>query len=265
MGLSDWLTVVTNVIMNIEDCLDLPVMYTRPDFRLETGSDKQKQSSFCPRLPSMPLFLDVYNILNTSFCTLEWTFNSIAQVLALSYLDSCSYCKCLWFNCGTYFSIFIFNFNFTFFPPPFQAYERRFPTCHLIPMFVASDVMVEESSEDGAVHRVERRCALDVDAPRLLKRVKPSKAVQTALWSYELTVFPRFVSEGISWFLQRHVLWFCRLPAWITSTSSRKTPWTERRGRCTSSPTTRRLQTGSSFTRPAATRWESAVLCCVTL
>uniref|UniRef100_A0A3P8WH06 PRELI/MSF1 domain-containing protein n=1 Tax=Cynoglossus semilaevis TaxID=244447 RepID=A0A3P8WH06_CYNSE len=51
------------------------------------------------------------------------------------------------------------------------AYERRFPTCHLIPMFVASDVMVEESSEDGAVHRVERRCALDVDAPRLLKRI----------------------------------------------------------------------------------------------
>lgn len=87
MGLSDWLTVVTNVIMNIEDCLDLPVMYTRPDFRLETGSDKQKRSSFCPRLPSMPLFLDVYNILNTSFCTLEWTFNSIAQVRALSYLE----------------------------------------------------------------------------------------------------------------------------------------------------------------------------------
>lgn len=52
-----------------------------------------------------------------------------------------------------------------------QAYERRFPTCHLIPMFVASDVMVEETSEDGSTHRIERRCALDVDAPRLLKRV----------------------------------------------------------------------------------------------
>ncbi|XP_055365333.1 SEC14-like protein 1 isoform X2 [Betta splendens] len=51
------------------------------------------------------------------------------------------------------------------------AYERRFPTCHLIPMFVASDVMVEETSEDGSTHRVERRCALDVDAPRLLKRI----------------------------------------------------------------------------------------------
>lgn len=53
----------------------------------------------------------------------------------------------------------------------FQAYERRFPTCHLIPMFVASDVVDEETSEDGSTQRVERRCALDVDAPRLLKRV----------------------------------------------------------------------------------------------
>lgn len=54
---------------------------------------------------------------------------------------------------------------------PLQAYERRFPTCHLIPMFVASDVVDEDTSEDGSTHRVERRCALDVDAPRLLKRV----------------------------------------------------------------------------------------------
>lgn len=52
-----------------------------------------------------------------------------------------------------------------------QAYERRFPTCHLIPMFVASDIVEEEKSEDGSTHRVQRRCALDVDAPRLLKRV----------------------------------------------------------------------------------------------
>uniref|UniRef100_A0A3Q3LFL7 SEC14-like protein 1 n=1 Tax=Mastacembelus armatus TaxID=205130 RepID=A0A3Q3LFL7_9TELE len=51
------------------------------------------------------------------------------------------------------------------------AYERRFPTCHLIPMFVASDVVDEETSEDGSTHKIERRCALDVDAPRLLKRI----------------------------------------------------------------------------------------------
>ncbi|KAM9818812.1 SEC14-like protein 1 isoform 4-T4 [Syngnathus typhle] len=51
------------------------------------------------------------------------------------------------------------------------AYERRFPTCHLIPMFVASDVVNEETSEDRSTHKIERRCALDVDAPRLLKRI----------------------------------------------------------------------------------------------
>ncbi len=53
-----------------------------------------------------------------------------------------------------------------------QAYERRFPTCHLIPMFVDSDVISEDASEDRSFHRIERRCKLDVDAPRLLKRVK---------------------------------------------------------------------------------------------
>lgn len=54
--------------------------------------------------------------------------------------------------------------------PP-QAYERRFPTCPLIPMFVDSDTVSEFKSDDGAVHVIERRCKLDVDAPRLLKKV----------------------------------------------------------------------------------------------
>uniref|UniRef100_A0A3B5M119 PRELI/MSF1 domain-containing protein n=1 Tax=Xiphophorus couchianus TaxID=32473 RepID=A0A3B5M119_9TELE len=58
------------------------------------------------------------------------------------------------------------------------AYERRFPTCHLIPMFVNSDVVNEETSEDGSTNRIERRCALDVDAPRLLKRVKYTFTLQ---------------------------------------------------------------------------------------
>uniref|UniRef100_A0A8C8GRF6 SEC14-like 1 n=1 Tax=Oncorhynchus tshawytscha TaxID=74940 RepID=A0A8C8GRF6_ONCTS len=53
----------------------------------------------------------------------------------------------------------------------FIAYERRFPTCHLIPMFVDSEVLEETESEDGSVHNVQRRCKLDVDAPRLLKRI----------------------------------------------------------------------------------------------
>lgn len=63
-----------------------------------------------------------------------------------------------------------------------QAYERRFPTCHLIPMFVASDVVDEELSEDGSTHRIERRCALDVDAPRLLKRVNYRSGAAEALF-----------------------------------------------------------------------------------
>uniref|UniRef100_A0A8C3QPW4 SEC14-like protein 1 n=1 Tax=Cyanoderma ruficeps TaxID=181631 RepID=A0A8C3QPW4_9PASS len=52
-----------------------------------------------------------------------------------------------------------------------KAYERRFPTCPLIPMFVASDTVNEYKSEDGAVHVIERRCKLDIDAPRLLKKI----------------------------------------------------------------------------------------------
>lgn len=38
-------------------------------------------------------------------------------------------------------------------------------------MFVASDTMNEFKSDDGAIHVVERRCKLDIDAPRLLKKV----------------------------------------------------------------------------------------------
>lgn len=38
-------------------------------------------------------------------------------------------------------------------------------------MFVASDTVNEYKSEDGAIHVIERRCKLDIDAPRLLKKV----------------------------------------------------------------------------------------------
>uniref|UniRef100_A0A8D2E6H3 PRELI/MSF1 domain-containing protein n=1 Tax=Theropithecus gelada TaxID=9565 RepID=A0A8D2E6H3_THEGE len=47
------------------------------------------------------------------------------------------------------------------------AYERRFPTCPLILMFVGSDTVNEFKSEDGAIHVIERHCKLDVGAPRL--------------------------------------------------------------------------------------------------
>ncbi|XP_067673687.1 SEC14-like protein 5 isoform X1 [Haliotis asinina] len=51
------------------------------------------------------------------------------------------------------------------------AYEKRFPTCKMIPVFLGSDIINESRSEDGAEHVVERRCRLNVDAPYLLKKI----------------------------------------------------------------------------------------------
>ena len=53
------------------------------------------------------------------------------------------------------------------------AYEKRFPTCPMIPVFLGSDITSEFHSEDGAVDIVERRCRLNVDAPYLVKKVSP--------------------------------------------------------------------------------------------
>jgi len=51
------------------------------------------------------------------------------------------------------------------------AYERRFPTCTMIPAFLGSETVHEHKSKDGAVHVIERRCKIDVEAPYLLKKV----------------------------------------------------------------------------------------------
>ncbi|XP_071813013.1 SEC14-like protein 5 isoform X2 [Apostichopus japonicus] len=51
------------------------------------------------------------------------------------------------------------------------AYERRFPTCPMIPIFLGSDITEEEKSEDGAIHIITRRCRLNLDAPYILKRI----------------------------------------------------------------------------------------------
>ncbi|CAF0977101.1 unnamed protein product [Rotaria sordida] len=51
------------------------------------------------------------------------------------------------------------------------AYEKRFPTCPMIPVFLGSDITSEYHSEDGAVEIIERRCRLNVDAPYLLKKI----------------------------------------------------------------------------------------------
>lgn len=52
-----------------------------------------------------------------------------------------------------------------------QAYERRFPTSPLIPVFVGSEVTADSTSPDGSVRTTERRCKLIVEAPYLLKKV----------------------------------------------------------------------------------------------
>ncbi|XP_075755361.1 SEC14-like protein 5 isoform X2 [Pelodiscus sinensis] len=51
------------------------------------------------------------------------------------------------------------------------AYEKRFPTCPEIPVFLGSEILQESHSDDGAVHIIERSCKLNVDAPRLLKKI----------------------------------------------------------------------------------------------
>ncbi|XP_053707520.1 SEC14-like protein 1 isoform X1 [Synchiropus splendidus] len=51
------------------------------------------------------------------------------------------------------------------------AYVRRFPRCHLIPVFVDSEVISEKQSPDGSTLVTERRCTIDIEAPRLLKRI----------------------------------------------------------------------------------------------
>lgn len=51
------------------------------------------------------------------------------------------------------------------------AYERRFPSCELIPVFVGSDILREEITPDNRIHIVERRCKINVDAPYFLKKL----------------------------------------------------------------------------------------------
>ncbi|XP_065203554.1 SEC14-like protein 1 [Planococcus citri] len=51
------------------------------------------------------------------------------------------------------------------------AYERRFPTCVLIPVFIGSEILSEWQSPDGSQKITERRCQIHVDAPYLLKKL----------------------------------------------------------------------------------------------
>lgn len=51
------------------------------------------------------------------------------------------------------------------------AYERRFPTCPQIPVFVGCEIISDLSSPDGACNIKERRCKLTVEAPYILKKI----------------------------------------------------------------------------------------------
>ncbi|XP_012261894.2 protein real-time isoform X2 [Athalia rosae] len=51
------------------------------------------------------------------------------------------------------------------------AYERRFPTCPQIPVFVGCEVTLDEESHGGAIRKTERRCKLNVEAPYILKKI----------------------------------------------------------------------------------------------
>ena len=67
---------------------------------------------------------------------------------------------------------------------PHQAYEKRFPTCKMIPVFLGSDIISEYKSDDGAIHIVERRCRLKVDAPYLLKKVSQTFVIKYVMMFY---------------------------------------------------------------------------------
>ncbi|XP_053994311.1 protein real-time [Hylaeus anthracinus] len=57
------------------------------------------------------------------------------------------------------------------FPLVMMAYERRFPTCPQIPVFVGCEIVSDEESKNGAIRITERRCKLNVDAPYILKKI----------------------------------------------------------------------------------------------
>ncbi|CAJ0564051.1 unnamed protein product, partial [Mesorhabditis spiculigera] len=51
------------------------------------------------------------------------------------------------------------------------AYEKRFPTCPQIPIFVGSEIVEHIKSDDGAIEIIERKCQLNIEAPYLVKKV----------------------------------------------------------------------------------------------
>eukprot|EP00090_Calanus_glacialis_P033491 TRINITY_DN5564_c0_g1_i1.p1 TRINITY_DN5564_c0_g1~~TRINITY_DN5564_c0_g1_i1.p1 ORF type:complete len:748 (-),score=209.54 TRINITY_DN5564_c0_g1_i1:285-2528(-) len=52
-----------------------------------------------------------------------------------------------------------------------RAYEMRFPTCDMIPIIKETEIIEQDLSADKAVHMVDRRAKLNVEAPYLLKKL----------------------------------------------------------------------------------------------
>ncbi|VDN28165.1 unnamed protein product, partial [Gongylonema pulchrum] len=51
------------------------------------------------------------------------------------------------------------------------AYEKRFPTCPQIPIFVGSEITYQYHSDDGAEEVIERLCQLNINLPYLVKKI----------------------------------------------------------------------------------------------
>jgi len=64
----------------------------------------------------------------------------------------------------------------------------------MIPVFLGSEILSEYKSEDGAVHTIERKCKLDVDAPYLLKKVSTFEIFyQSDIYSSKDSIFVELV------------------------------------------------------------------------
>ena len=50
------------------------------------------------------------------------------------------------------------------------AYERRFPTCEMIPIIKETEILEEAVNDVTGIHMIDRRAKLNIDAPYLLKK-----------------------------------------------------------------------------------------------
>ena len=68
-----------------------------------------------------------------------------------------------------------------------RAYELRFPTCDMIPIIKETEIIEEDLSADTAVHMIDRRAKLNVEAPYLLKKLM---GVEFLLFRWEEIMLP---------------------------------------------------------------------------